>query len=283
MSGRLLDYFCASPKRLLRPVEPIALSILAGVLFFASVGRAYSGSGIGDGAHFPEPSITNSAPSGWSRSDAEQDPVSRQSQTRRRTAAAIGAGTIGLAAYGYSKWWRDGFVGSFRTVNESWFGLDTNSGGTDKLGHGYANYVGTRLLTWSFAALGHDRDAARKLGFVTTVAAFTAVEVIDGFSRKWRFSKEDALMNVAGAGLGYLVEKHPTLDQLLDFRLLYRAGKRDGKRDQWDPLGDYSGQTYLLTLKASGIASIRNQGPLRYLELAIGYRARLRAGQRLTR
>ena len=54
---------------------------------------------------------------------------------------------------------------------------------------------------------------------------------------------------------------------------MYRGGKRDGRRDQWDPRGNYSAETYLFALKASGIALMRNRDLLRYLELAVGYRA----------
>jgi Predicted periplasmic lipoprotein (DUF2279) len=254
-------------------VRLITASILVGLLHCMPTGNARGETAMPRSQYWTiaasAPLISADHSSVAANADRELEKA-RQAQLRRRTAAAITTGAIGLATYGYSKWWSDGFTRDFRTVNEGWFGSGTESGGTDKLGHGFSNYVGTRLLTWSFAAMGHDRDVAARLGFATSVVAFTAVEVVDGFSRQWRFSPEDALINVAGAGFGYLVERHPSLDQLIDFRLLYRTSKGA----QWDPLGDYSGQTYLFTLKATGMPSIRDQHLLRYLELAIGYRAR---------
>jgi Predicted periplasmic lipoprotein (DUF2279) len=254
-----------------RPVQVIAVWILAVLLCCMPTAHAHGETAVSRAAIGAVASVARFMPAEdlLMLRNASPDPEAPQAQLRRRTTTAITTGAIGLAAYGYSKWWRDGFTRDFRTANEDWFGPGTESGGTDKLGHAFSNYVGTRLLTWSFAAMGHDREFAPKLGFTTAVAAFTAVELVDGFSRQWRFSPEDALMNVAGAGFGYLVEKYPSLDQLIDFRLLYHKSKGG----QWDPLGDYSGQTYLFTLKSRGIPSLRDQRLLRYLELGVGYRA----------
>ena len=41
----------------------------------------------------------------------------------------------------------------------------------------------------------------------------------------------------------------PDLDRLVDFRVLYQ--KSSGSN--WEPFGDYSGQTYLLVGKATGV------------------------------
>ena len=49
-----------------------------------------------------------------------------------------------------------------------------------------------------------------------------AVETGDGFSSRYRFSKEDLVMNTLGIGLGVLLEINTELDQILDFRLMCR-------------------------------------------------------------
>jgi hypothetical protein len=77
-------------------------------------------------------------------------------------------------------------------------------------------------------------------------------------------------MDVVGVGIGYLMERNRELDDLLDFRLLYR--KSEGS--SFDPAGDYSGQTYLLLAKASGVPALRENSVLRYFELALGYGTR---------
>lgn len=191
-------------------------------------------------------------------------------ELRLRNAGLIGAGALLVGAYGMVKWWNDGFTGEFRTEDEGWFGQGTKYGGADKLGHAFFAYGGTRLYSEAFAAAGNDPGRARVLGFWTTLAITTAVEVLDGYSRQYRFSSQDAAMNLVGAGLGFLMERHPGLDRLVDFRLQY---KRSSGSD-WDPGGDYSGQTYLLVGKAAGVPALSQHSVLRYFELAVGYGTR---------
>lgn len=189
---------------------------------------------------------------------------------RLRNAALIAGGGLLIGAYGMNKWWDQGFTGNFRTESEGWFGQDTQYGGADKLGHGFFAYAGTRLLTQGFEAVGNGRAAAQLLGFWSALGIMTGVEVLDGYSRQYHFSREDAVMNVLGAGLGYLMERSPEFDRLVDFRLLYKPSEGVG----YEPGGDYSGQTYLVVAKASGVTALRDNGVLRYFELAAGYGTR---------
>jgi hypothetical protein len=187
-----------------------------------------------------------------------------------RNAAVIGGGILLVGAYGAAKWWEDGFTGDFRTQKEGWFGQNTSSGGADKMGHAFSAYVGTRLVTQAFNALGNEPEPARRLAAWSTLAVMLGIEVLDGYSKKYSFSREDALMDVVGVGIGYLMERNRELDNLLDLRLLYR--KSEGS--SFDPAGDYSGQTYLLVAKASGVPVLRDNSVLRYFELAVGYGTR---------
>lgn len=191
-----------------------------------------------------------------------------------RNALIIGATTTAFAVYGNAKWWDTGFAGGFKSKGEDWFGSGTQYGGADKLGHGFTNYASTRLLTRAFQAAGNAHEESVRLAAWTSVGIFTGIEVLDGFSRKYRFSGEDALMNFAGAGLGVLMETQPALDAKFDFRFGYRPSAGSG----FDPFGDYSGQRYLLVAKADGFDSLRQVPMLRYLELAVGYQARFEAG-----
>ena len=191
--------------------------------------------------------------------------------TQLRTTALMAASIGGTLAYGRAKWWKDGFSGGFKTVNEGWFGQDTNYGGADKLGHAMFAYSGARLLTRAFEWAGNDSTTAMKLGLWTAVGTLMGVELIDGFSKKWRFSKEDAVANLAGGALAYVMESNPELDALIDLRLQYSPPS--GGR-QFDPFGDYSGQRYLLVLKASGVPAFKQHPLLRYLEINLGYGAR---------
>jgi len=197
-------------------------------------------------------------------------PRDRPPNLRLRNTLVIGSGATLIAAYGLSKWWQAGFGGGFKTTNEGWFGRNTESGGADKLGHMYFNYGTVRLLTPLFEAAGNSRDASVSLAAWTALGIFAGVEVADGFSRRWKFSPQDAAMNVAGMALGVVLETHPELDEILDFRVAYRPSKDSG----FSPFGDYSGQKYLLVVKADGFAPLRQNRLLRYLEVAVGYGAR---------
>lgn len=189
----------------------------------------------------------------------------------KNAALAVGEVTA-VAWYGRQNWWQDGFRGHFQRRDEGWFGQNTYAGGADKLGHFYTNYVGGRLLTKAFRAMGNDPDEALVLGTTLAFGTMMAVEVADGYAKGWRFSKEDATMNALGTASALLFESYPGLDDLVDLRFQYhRSGVEDRK---FDPIGDYSGQTYVLALKASGIPVLREVPVLKYLELAAGYGVR---------
>lgn len=193
-------------------------------------------------------------------------------QLRRRNLALIAASSLSVGLYGWKKWWGDGFSGHFNSRSEHWFGRRTYAGGADKLGHFFMNYAGTRLMTKAFNWAGNDPAASLDMAAWLTLGIFTGVEVLDGYAKKWHFSKEDALINAAGVAAGVLLESRPVLDKLIDLRILYQPSRENGRR--FEPFGDYSGQTYLLVAKASGVDALRHHPVLRYLEVAVGYRAR---------
>lgn len=106
------------------------------------------------------------------------------------------------------------------------------------------------------------------------VGTLLAVEVLDGYSKAWTFSREDAIADIAGGLLGVWMERSPALDALVDFRLQYSPSTGpDGKRS-FDPFGDYSGQRYLMVFKGSGVPALARQPLLRFLELGVGYGTR---------
>lgn len=213
---------------------------------------------------------------------------------RFRTKALLGGYAAGVALYGYFSWWgkdvqrhivnEDGSVtvetmpnrtSDFHRSDEGWFGEDSVAGGADKLGHAFAFYASTRLLT---AALnewaGQPRADAILLAAVTSGAVSLAIEVFDGYSVEYGFSTADMVMNVLGIGAGMLLETYPRLDELIDFRLQYWPSSDSRKYGQTNPGNDYSGQTYLLVFKASGVPELQRNPWLRYVELQFGYGSR---------
>ena len=200
--------------------------------------------------------------------------LSLGSLTNNRTNAMIAGTVAAVGIYGAFTWWRQGVSDNFRTIDEGWFGQDTYAGGADKLGHAFSAYVGTRLLKKGFEWAGNDADKSLWLAAGTTFGTLLAVEVVDGFSKEFSFSKEDFLMNTIGVGLGVLFEKQPALDNLFDFRVHYWPSSEAKRLNRYNPIADYSGQTYLFLTKASGIPALRKLDGVKYLEFAVGYGSR---------
>lgn len=205
----------------------------------------------------------------WMRGQPLDDPL-EEADRRRRTLGIILGNSLAVALYGQRHWWKDGFHSGFRSTKEGWFGQNTYSGGADKLGHFYMNYAGTRLFARAFDWAGNAPEKSLEMAGWLMLGTFTAVEVLDGFSKQWRFSREDVVMNAAGIGAALLLEKNPQLDRLIDLRFLYQPSSGRG----FEPFGDYAGQTYLVVAKASGIPGLQTHPLLRYVELAVGYGSR---------
>lgn len=213
-----------------------------------------------------------SRPAAPSPAGVPVEPIARD--LRWKNAAVIGGIAVTIGIYGASSWWEDGLSGSFRTVDEGWFGRNSYAGGADKAGHAFFTYTGARLLKRGFVALGNDPGRALPLGVWTSLGVMTGVELVDGFSKKFQFSVEDAVANAAGALFAALAETDPRLDALLDFRLLYRRSDDARRLGGADPISDYSGQTFLLAVKADGVPRFREVPIVRYLELQVGYNTR---------
>lgn len=206
---------------------------------------------------------------------AAADPAAAEDPAAERRADWITAGTVGLVgAYGAIAWWSGDLSTKFRVRREGWFSQDTDAGGADKLGHGFSTYLGTRLLVRAYQEVGLGAERSIERAAVVSLATLMGVEVLDGFSKRFRFSPEDAAMNLSGVGLAWLLETHPELDRKLDFRVLYRRSNEARATGIHDPIEDYSGQTYLLAVKGAGFDALAKVPAARYLELVMGYGTR---------
>lgn len=184
-----------------------------------------------------------------------------------RNTAIIAGGAAVIFGYGYHAWWNEGFTGTFRTQDEGYFGRDTEFSGVDKLGHAFTGYVAVRGLNELFQVAGNSPETSLKLAAWTTWGTMAAMEVLDGFSHNYRFSREDLLANTVGVAMGYWLASCPEWDDILDFRLWYRQSKLSN----FDPVGDYAGQRFYLVAKADGIPTLRDIPVLKYLEVGVGY------------
>jgi hypothetical protein len=178
----------------------------------------------------------------------------------------LGGLTGGILYLGLKEWnWGSS---SFSFNDEHWFGLNTGSGGADKLGHLYSTYLMDEFLTDRlYSKTGNLKDAALK-GAIFSGSLMLLVEAFDGVSSDHGFSYEDLIMNGTGIGISYLKNTVPTLRNKLDLRVEYHRSKAD----KGNPVTDYTGYNYSAVLKLGGFQRLRTT-PLKYFELQLGYHA----------
>ncbi len=196
--------------------------------------------------------------------------------TRERKSRALNLGLLaGVTTYGLIFW--DWGESNFQSRHEGWFGMNTRSGGADKLGHAYTGAVATAIGASLYRHWGHDEAQAARFGAFSSLLLTTAVEVGDGFSPDHGFSWEDQLANLAGAGLEYLRQRHPAWRERVQFRWEYWPSPAVRHGEHRDLLTDYSGSRWLLAfpLRAWGAADNRL---LKWIELQAGYGSRGFAG-----
>ncbi|MES2923625.1 MAG: DUF2279 domain-containing protein [Verrucomicrobiota bacterium] len=173
-----------------------------------------------------------------------------------------------VSIVGFANW--DWFSSGFRFNNEGWFNEDrTGSGGMDKVGHAFATYVMTDILTHAIRRNSGDPRGGEITAALLACSVMTYVEVFDGFSGDHGFSYEDLVMDVLGAGFSALRNSVPGLREKIDFRMQYLPSAHSSL----EPFADYSGQKYFMVVKLAGFERFR-ETPLRFVELHGGYCAR---------
>ena len=174
----------------------------------------------------------------------------------------------GVVSTGMRRWnW--GSSATFHTSQEGWFGMNTASGGADKLGHAMSSYAITNILSEQLLREGRSAQQAALASMLIADVVMTGIEFFDGYSVEYGWSNEDLLMGWLGSGLAYWRQTTPGMREKLDFRLEYQPS---GYK-QFTPLGDYAGQKYVVALKLSGFKNLQDS-PLRFLELQTGYYTR---------
>jgi uncharacterized protein YfiM (DUF2279 family) len=183
--------------------------------------------------------------------------------------------TIGsIAAVGVMGWhWGDS---KFHFERDCWFCREGHSGGLDKVGHMYTSYVITDLLTQRIRANAADPAGAEITGAIVAMSVMTGIEVLDGYTKKYGFSREDFAADVIGAALGVARNVVPGMREKLDFRIMYTPSsyERPGVgAEHFQLIPPYRRTRYIAAIKASGFDMLK-ETPLRYFELHGGFDAR---------
>ena len=181
--------------------------------------------------------------------------------------------TVGLAAY-LTAINLPGLLdrpSGFDFESEGLFGKNTANLGVDKVAHAYNAYVLSDVLYWRMRRkTGASSDSALASSAIA-VGLDLYAELFDAFEERSGFSISDVGFNVAGAAFSYARNTVPGLKEKLDLRLMIIPNRDiysiSNKKEH------FRQERFLFALKLAGFEGLR-QGPLRLLELHLGYYAR---------
>ena len=183
--------------------------------------------------------------------------------------AIYGGLMVGLNSLWYKDFPRTKF--HYFNDNKEWLQMD-------KVGHAttayYVGKLGIQALDWS--GVKH-RNAIIYGGCLGSIF-LTTVEIFDGYSAGWGFSKGDILANTAGSAL-LIAEELLWKEQRVSIKFSYTPSKYAqyrpnvlGKNFSESLLKDYNAQTYWLSANISSFLKSETKFP-RWLNVAVGYGA----------
>lgn len=158
----------------------------------------------------------------------------------------------------------------FRFKKEGFFGKNTESLGMDKLHHAWKTYVMADVLQGIIEKRTGDNKSAAYSAALLSLGVMTYAEVLDGFTRRTGFSKEDFVIHFAGAGFALTRNAVPGLRQKLDFRTQINPSGLGKDLRLVDQLGE---RRFLFAAQLSGWKKFEDT-PWRFVELHGGYYAR---------
>lgn len=177
-------------------------------------------------------------------------------------------GLLALVTYtGFSDWkWG---TASFRFNSEGWFGMNTGSGGMDKIGHAYGAYMASELLYWRLRASQDDRPVVSFYPAMFGMLLYLYIEMFDGYSVDHGFAYEDVITDTLGVLLSTARNTIPAIRRGFDFRLEYFPSKGF----DFHPVIDYEGQKFMGVFKLAAFPALE-RSPARFVELMVGYYTR---------
>ncbi len=146
----------------------------------------------------------------------------------------------------------------------------------DKIGHATTAYCmsrgGYELMRWS----GVNERASILTGGLLALLFQTTLEIYDGHSEGWGFSKGDMVANVAGTAL-FMGQQYGAGQQVVNLKYgfrktiypLYRPNLL-GRTTGQQMLKDYNGQQYWLSVNLASVLPVGPSFP-RWLNLDVGY------------
>ncbi|MPM02503.1 hypothetical protein SDC9_48752 [bioreactor metagenome] len=185
-------------------------------------------------------------------------------------AAAFYAGSLtGLSFL----WYSDYSTGRFHFFNDmdEWKGID-------KLGHMTSAFHLARVQSDLYQNAGYSRGQSARISLLCSFGYMSAIEILDGFSEGWGFSAGDMCANTLGLSLfavNELTGKENLFTVKMGFHYTDFAQYNPsllGENKLQQPLKDYNGQTYWLSLNIKECLKKESRFPA-WLNVAVGYGA----------
>ena len=178
-------------------------------------------------------------------------------------------GLIGLHYLWYKKFPHSRF--HFFDDSKEWLNMD-------KAGHATTSYNLSAVQFNMMSYAGIKNNQATWIGGLTALGFQTIVEIFDGYSQKWGFSKTDMLANIMGTSL-FMSQQFAYKEQRVQMKFSFHhsiyakynpAELGTNKWQRW--LKDYNGQTYWISVNPASIMKSNTEFP-RWLNASIGYGA----------
>ncbi len=148
----------------------------------------------------------------------------------------------------------------------------------DKVGHATTAYnigaIQYDLMRWC----GVKNDVSIAVGGLTALGYMSIIEIFDGFSSKWGFSKGDMLANIFGAAL-FAGQQLGWNQQRISLKWSFHGSPYAkyypaelGSNFFSRMLKDYNGQTYWLSFNIASFLPVHSDFPY-WLNMSVGYGA----------
>lgn len=183
--------------------------------------------------------------------------------------AVTTVGLIGLHYLWYKKFPHSRF--HFFDDSKEWLNMD-------KAGHATTSYNLSAVQFNMMSYAGIKNNQATWIGGLTALGFQTIIEIFDGFSQKWGFSKTDMLANIIGTSL-FMTQQFAYKEQRIQMKFSFHrsiyakynpAELGSNKWQRW--LKDYNGQTYWISINPASFTKSNTEFP-RWLNAEIGYGA----------
>jgi hypothetical protein len=194
---------------------------------------------------------------------------------KKRKAIVISATALTAVStiYGLNELWYKNYPKSkfqFFNDNNEWMAMD-------KIGHSLSCYQTGKIMHRVFKEAGFSENTSLWFAGTLGFQYLFLIEMLDGYSAQWGFSKGDLLANTLGTllfvGQEKLFNKQTATLKVSFLPSPYAPYRPDllGKGFIQEFFKDYNGQTYWLSLNLKDITNIKSLPE--WLSLAIGYGA----------